>query len=175
MGNTKSSCKKQPLATIAVAKKLALQRFQIVVLRDALASCADSDGMVDKHFFNQALKRAKMTSTEDKEIFDLLFTMWESEGEEIPYKPFLVGVSPLACPNDDVVSILRFALHVNDETSSGIITARELHDLLRSKLSRLNAGLCGIELASTMLLPYPFNFLKQVLLPPHPTLEMPSC
>jgi Ca2+-binding EF-hand superfamily protein len=176
MGNTKSSTKKQTLATIAVAKKLALQRFQIVVLRDALASCADSNGMVDKHFFDQALKRAKMTSTEDKEIFDLLFTMWDSEGEEeIPYKPFSVGVSPLACPNDNVVSILRFALHVNDETSGGMITAGELHDVLRSKLSRLVAGLCGTKLASTMLLPRPFNFLKQVLLAPHPTLEMPSC
>jgi hypothetical protein len=135
-GKHKDLLQKQPLATIAVAKQLALQRFQIVVLRDTLASYADSNGMVDKHFFDQALKRAKMTSTEDKEIFDLLFTMWDSEGEEeIPHKPFSVlGVSPLACPNDDVVSILRFALYISDENSTGVITAKGLHDLLGSKL-----------------------------------------
>jgi hypothetical protein len=119
---------------VAVARKLGLKRFQVVVLREALATFADYEGYVDKESFNQALERAKITDQDDIQIFDLLFTMWDGEGnEKIPCRPFSVGISPLACSQDEIISVLLFALHISDEKSSGVIDAQELHVLLNSK------------------------------------------
>jgi hypothetical protein len=131
MGNTKSSCTK-PLAIMAVARNLSLQRCHLVVLRDTLETYADSKGMVEKEWFDQALKRAKILDARDIEIFDLLFTMWDCAGDEkIPYKDFAIGISPLACPRDDVGSILLFALHIGYEKNNGTVNAKEVHDLLQ--------------------------------------------
>ena len=106
----------------------------MVALRDALSSFSDSRGFVDKSCFASSLKRAKIINPADVEIFDLLFIMWDGTGTEmIPYIDFSIGVSILACPNDDVVSILRFALHIQDECNTGMISPQSLHNLLQCK------------------------------------------
>lgn len=118
MGNTKS-CAAQPLAIMAVARELKCQRSNIVVLRDTLGTFADAEGMVEKEWLDQALKRANISDPTDVEIFKLLFTMWDSDGhEKIPYKNFSVGVSPLACPHDDLASVLRFALYIGYDNNN---------------------------------------------------------
>ena len=122
-----------PLALIAVSRQLRLQRCQMVALRDALKTFQDGEGYVDRECFALSLKRAKIVYPGDVEIFDLLFIMWDGSGnEKIPYKEFAVGVSPLACPNDDVVSIVRFALYIQDEFNTAMITPKALQTLLRS-------------------------------------------
>ena len=131
MGNSKSH---PQLAITAVARQLSLQRCQIVVLRDSLKSFADSNGYVEKEFFDEALKRAKITQPSDIEVFDLLFTMWDSKGKDkIHYKCFSIGISPLACPYDDLPSILRFALHIGYQKNNGSITPRQLREFLKCK------------------------------------------
>ena len=137
MGNVKSSM--QPLALIAVARQLRLQRIQMVALRDALSTYSDSTGFVDKTSFAASLKQAKIVNPGDVEIFDLLFIMWDGLGtEKIPYKEFSIGVSVLACPHDEVVSILRFALHIQDELNTGMISPKCLRNVLQCKYWQLD-------------------------------------
>jgi hypothetical protein len=132
MGNVTSSA--QPLALIAVARKFKLQRCQIVALRDSLASFADANGYVDGICFFSSLTKANIVGTAYVEMFELLFVMWDSTGiEKIPYIDFSVGVAALACPNDGVASILRFAMNIQDKANSGMVSSRSLLRLLHCK------------------------------------------
>lgn len=134
MGNAKSSTSCKPLAITAVARQLKVQRYQIIVLRDTLARFANSLGMVNHDDYLQALKLANVSKIECVEIFNLLYTMWETEGEDnIPYKAFCVGIAPLACPDGKTSSIIRFILHVYDQKLEKTIDANDLSDLLKSK------------------------------------------
>jgi hypothetical protein len=142
---------------MAVAQQLSLQRCHLVVLRDTLETYADSEGMVEKEWFDQAVKRAKILDPKDIEIFDLLFTMWDCAGnEKIPCKDFSIGISPLACPRDDVGSVLRFALHIGYEKNDGTVNAEELHDLLQCKSPRASdcsvLALVSFDLNTTCLI-----------------------
>eukprot|EP00934_Nitzschia_sp_Nitz4_P005800 Nitzschia sp. Nitz4//scaffold5_size260463//137594//138600//NITZ4_000987-RA/size260463-augustus-gene-0.99-mRNA-1//-1//CDS//3329555355//5790//frame0 len=121
----------RPLAMIAVAKQLQLQRFQIVVLKDSLEAFADSSGFVNREAFDIALVRAKITESFAVEIFDLLFTMWDHHATQmIPARPFASGIAPLACFGDDIASVLKFCLMISDSSKSHKIGSKELHDLL---------------------------------------------
>ena len=134
MGNT-SSNDVSPLAMMAVARKLRLQRFQIIMMRESLRALADNSGFVPRPSFDSALMKAKITQPEALEIFDLLFTMWDHMSwGRIPAKKFAVGIAPLACSCDDIASVLRFSLHINDESNNGRISPKDLHDVLISKL-----------------------------------------
>ena len=134
MGNTNSTGT-QPLAMMAVARKLKLQRFQIIMMRECLKSFSDNYGFVDRASFDESLTRSKIVEEEALEIFDLLFTMWDHHQlNVIPAKKFAIGISPLACSSDDVSSILRFALHMHDENNHGKVSEKDLHDVLISKL-----------------------------------------
>ncbi len=133
MGNANSNGT-QPLAMMAVARKLRLQRFQIIIMRESLKSFSDSYGFVDRASFDQSLTRAKITQNQALEIFDLLFTMWDHHDVNVvPAKKFAVGIAPLACSCDDLASVLRFSLHINDENNIGKVSPKELHDVLISK------------------------------------------
>lgn len=133
MGNVNSNCT-QPLAMMAVARKLRLQRFQIIMMKESLASLSDGSGFVDRSSFDLSLARAKITQHEALEIFELLFTMWDHHGKQIvPAKKFAVGIAPLACSCDDLSSVLRFSLHINDEHKNGHVTPRDLVGMLISK------------------------------------------
>jgi hypothetical protein len=133
MGNIKSSPASKPLAIIAVARQIQVQRYQIIVLRDTLARFADPNGTVNNDDYLQALQIANLSSPDSREIFDLLFTMWDSGGnDKIPYRQFALGIAPLACPNDAVASVIRFLLHVHEEKSK-TLCADKLLGLLKSK------------------------------------------
>ena len=133
MGNTKSQVA-HPLALVAVARQLSLQRSQIVILRETLHTFTDSYGYVTKKRFLHALKRAKIRDQDDLELFELLFTMWDHSGREmVPAKLFCVGIAPLACPRDDLLSVLRFTLHVCEDESSGTVGSHDVHDMLCGK------------------------------------------
>ena len=135
MGNANSNGTTS-LAMMAVARKLRLQRFQIIMMRESLKAFSDESGFVTRAHFDRALMHAKITQLEALEIFDLLFTMWDHfDSQRIPAKQFAVGIAPLACSCDDITSVLRFALHINDECNNGRISPRDLHDVLISKSS----------------------------------------
>jgi len=132
MGNTQSPV----LAMTAIARQLLLQRFQIESLQEALSTHADTFGFCDKARFNTALDAAHITSPADVEIFELLFTMWDQHGVgKIPAKYFVVGISPLACPFDDVLGVLRFALQTSDSYGTGVARPQQLQDTLEGKYS----------------------------------------
>jgi Ca2+-binding EF-hand superfamily protein len=139
MGNTTSAPQgSKPLAISAIARQLSVNKAQLKVLRDEFQSLADKKLCITHHLFRLALKKAKIDQ-KDKEIFNLLFTMWDNQGEgTIPYKEFVVGMSPLACPDEHPKSIIQFALEVSDDKKSEMIGADELEDLLQSKLDELN-------------------------------------
>lgn len=173
MGNTKSSHGKNqqqqqqpqhqqsPLAIIAVAKQLAIEKFQILELRNTLAAFADRNGHVEKLVFREALKRAKITHPQQIEILELLFTMWDQAGEEkIPYKPFSIGISPLACANSDTISTIRFALQMIDDNGNGCIIPEELQDVLRSKAKTFISIFCCASEKKYKFSTFPTTFLQ---------------
>lgn len=132
MGNITANGGTSPLAMMAVARQLRLQRFQILMMRETLRVLADKDGFVNRESYDLSLVRSKITQPDAVQIFDLLFTMWDHHAiGEIPAKKFSVGIAPLACSSDDIPSVLRFSLHVNDEAGQGI-TRKALHDTLIS-------------------------------------------
>jgi hypothetical protein len=136
MGNTKSSSSSsKPLAIAAVAKQLKVQRHQIIALRDALDSFSDSLGMVSHEDYLQALELVDLSGKKQlDEIFKLLYIMWEDDGShKIPYKKFSLGVAPLACPYDELPSLIRFILYVYGPKDQKIIDASDLSDLLKSE------------------------------------------
>jgi len=140
MGNQQSSVM-SPLAMMAVACQLGLERHQIIKLSENLRAFSDRKGFVSREFFDLALSRAKITQPTALQIFDLLFTMWDHHDMgEIPARKFSVGITPLACfAEDDVSSTLRFAFHVHDERGEGKLTPKGLHDVLISTLFNRHA------------------------------------
>ena len=149
MGNTKSSSSSSStgytpgndinpveisLAMMAVARKVFLQRAHILALRNAMSKFSDVFGMIKREGFDQALALADLSKIE---IFDLLFTMWDNAGDDkVSSKEFCTGISPLACPFDDIPSIIGFALRVGDDLNRGYIERHELHELLIGKFSQ---------------------------------------
>lgn len=114
----------------------------MISLRDSFVSLATQDEMISRGSFQIALAKAGVELEKDLEILDLLFTMWDSEGaEQIPYKEFATGISPLACPNDNANSVLRFAMQVSDEADTGMIGPGELEDILLRQLMRVYGAL----------------------------------
>ena len=134
MGNTAPNGSGTALAMMAVARNLRLQRFQILTMRETLKVLADKDGFVNRESFDLSLTRSKITQPDALQVFDLLFTMWDHHAiGEIPAKKFSVGIAPLACSCDDIASVLRFTLHVNDDACQGKVSPKTLHDTLISK------------------------------------------
>ena len=148
MGNTKSSMysgilrknhagptiisveddESQSLAMMAVARRISLRKVHVMMLRYSMAKQSDDFGMIDREGFDRALARANLVGFE---IFSLLFIMWDNETEKVSYREFCVGLSPLACPWDDLSVILQFALRVNDDDPNRKhIERTEVHELL---------------------------------------------
>lgn len=129
MGNAKSTDGSPVnLAMMAVAREIHLERGQLVALHNAMARYADEHGTVHREDFDRALELANLSGME---IFDLLFTMWDREGmDQVPFKGFCVGISPLACPFEDISVILRFALRICDDRNLGYIRQYDLQTLL---------------------------------------------
>jgi hypothetical protein len=62
--------------------------------------------------------------------------MWGRDGDgKILLKDLVVGIAPLACPEEDLGKILRFAMILlSDQDKRGTIGHDELEDILYSKL-----------------------------------------
>lgn len=101
------------------------------MLRYAMAKVADDYGMVQREGFDEALERANLKSFE---IFDLLFTVWDNaESRRVSYREFCMGISPLACPLDDINGVLEFALRVTEKPNREHIEWKEVYELLTGK------------------------------------------
>jgi hypothetical protein len=121
------------LAMMAVARKTRLGRCQIIELRNAMSRYADEYGNVNREDYNHALVLTNLSSVE---ILDLLFTLWDHDGnDKVPYKGFCIGISPLSCPHDGVKNILRFALEVCDDRDLGFSRVYDLQTLLDGIIS----------------------------------------
>lgn len=124
----KNTANEAPLAMMAVGRKMFLKKVHILLLRYSMAKLSDDFGMIQRQGFDQALVKAKLSKIE---IFDLLFTMWDNaEDGKVSYKEFCMGISPLACPSEDLSVILEFALRVSDDINRKAIERKELHELL---------------------------------------------
>jgi Ca2+-binding EF-hand superfamily protein len=125
----------KPLAITAVSLTLKLQKSKVLYLRDVLSSFADDDGCINYDHFKKGLKKAKFIKSREADVFDLLFTMWDSDGEDkILLKDLVVGIAPLACPEEGLGKILQFAMILSDQDKRGTIGHDELEDVLYSKL-----------------------------------------
>jgi Ca2+-binding EF-hand superfamily protein len=124
----------KPLAIMAVSRMLKLRKSKVLYLREVLISLAD-DNCVSYERFKEGLKQAKFVKPREVDVFDLLFTMWDSDGEDnISFKDLVVGIAPLACPEEDLSKILQFAMIVSDQDKRGTIGRDELEDVLYGKL-----------------------------------------
>ena len=93
-----------------------------------MAKFSNKHGMINREDFEIALVRAKLT---DVQVFDMLFALWDNAKiGEVPYREFCVGISPLACPFDDLSTILEFAVRVSDDSNRKELEWRQVYELL---------------------------------------------
>ena len=119
------------LAMMAVASKISLHRAYILALRHAMSDFSDDFGMIKRQGFNKALASVDLSGVE---VLDLLFTMWDNaDDDKVSSKEFCMGISPLACPFNDLSSIIEFALRISDDSNRQHINRRDLHKLLTGK------------------------------------------
>ena len=118
---------------MAVAQKILIKKVHILILRYTMAKYSDDFGMIERQGFDIALTKANLSNVTN--VFDLLFTMWDNaKNGKVSYKEFCLGISPLACPSDNLSVILRFALQVCDDLDRELIERKELQELLAGKL-----------------------------------------
>jgi len=135
MGNALVATSGDCLATVAVARSLQLNHSKLLSIRDTLSDFhASQDQRVGRPLFQLALDRASVRKHPDQKVLHLLFTMWDTAGDgRVSYQDFIVGLSPLACPNENLRSILTFSMDVMDTERSGKINGNQLVLLLKSK------------------------------------------
>jgi Ca2+-binding EF-hand superfamily protein len=140
MGNTPINANARntvsPLAITAVSRRLKLKKTKVIYLREVLNSLADDDDDCIKYdHFKEGLKQAKFLKPREVDVFDLLFTMWDHDGKgKISFKNLVVGIAPLACPEEDLGKVLQFAMIISDEDKRGTIGRDELENVMYSKL-----------------------------------------
>lgn len=93
--------------------------------------CQFSSFTIGRDSFREAVLDT-VTGTTASEVLDLLFTMWDIQGNHfIQYREFLVGVSPLASSQNDTLSTaLRYSLHLMDTANTGRTTQSNLLKVL---------------------------------------------
>ena len=96
-----------------------------------MAKESDHYGMTQRVGFERALDRANLSNFQ---VFDMLFSLWDNaESGKVPYREFCIGISPLACPMDDLEDILEFALRVCNNPNENSIEWKDLYELLMGK------------------------------------------
>jgi len=134
MGNTVSATTGEMLRTAAISKYMSLSKTQVLEIRDACAALANKNHSISRRFFHIAVGKSRIKALPDGDILDLLFTMWDKTGaDRVPALPFVVGISPLACGNESLAAVLRFALHVMDQDETEEVNAEQLITLLKCK------------------------------------------
>lgn len=67
----------------------------------------------------------------DADVIDLLFTMFDEAGENrIQYRNFCTAISPLACADSDLFSVIEYSLKIMDVSTSGRINKKNLSVLV---------------------------------------------
>jgi len=113
---------------MAVACEISLHRAYILALRHAMSNFSDDFGMIKREGFDKAMASADLSRVE---VLDLLFTMWDNADHgKVSSKEFCIGISPLACPFNDLSSVIEFALGISDDSNRQHIDRWELRKLL---------------------------------------------
>lgn len=137
MGNRTSVSTSPKLGMVALARSMPLSKNQLAeLMKECIVitcGCHFQSFTIDRESFRRALTDT-VPKLKDAEILDLLFTMWDLQGNHfIQYREFLVGISPLGCDRrDSIVDILRFSLALMDTAKSGFITQYNLTKVLRA-------------------------------------------
>lgn len=125
------------MATAAVAKQLHLTKHQVIMLHEAMtrrAKGGNVQGSIKRKHFRRALDEAGIFEEPDREVLNLLFTMWDITGiKRVPAHEFVVGLTPLACAGESISTVLSFALQIKDRKGEGRISPSEMLVLLKSK------------------------------------------
>lgn len=142
MGNCVSPLSGEILKTAAISSYMKVTKPQILTIRDELRNDKHNDprrrhrGMVRRAVFQKALDYAGVRMDPDQDIFNLLFTMWDTSGSGlVASAELVVGVSVLACRYDGVEDAIRFALEVSDRHGTRMISPQDASALLRSKFA----------------------------------------
>ncbi|VEU42476.1 unnamed protein product [Pseudo-nitzschia multistriata] len=123
---------------MAVASKISLRKARILALRTAMLHFSDDSGMIHRDGFDKALVYANLSQVN---VLDLLFTMWDTaRDEKVSVKDFCIGISPLACPQDDLSSTIDFALRMSCENGVQYINRQGLRGILTGKSSQFQSG-----------------------------------
>ena len=115
-----------------VANYVSMTKEQLFELRDRCYMVMDAKRKIDRRSFNIHVQKSKIKESPDAEILDCLFTMWDLRGDDrILCPPFILSLAPLACPDEDIMKILTFALDLFSPETDGTFTADQTVFILR--------------------------------------------
>jgi Ca2+-binding EF-hand superfamily protein len=135
MGNAESA-DGSVLKTAAIAKhRMQIEKEQVESMSKALRPLASfRRGSIKRHCLQYAMTKAQVSEDPDGEILDLLFTLWDENGTgRIKCNDFIVGISILACRDEDFLGAIKFALQIADPQNSGMISSKNANLFLLSK------------------------------------------
>ncbi|GKY95892.1 hypothetical protein MPSEU_000549800 [Mayamaea pseudoterrestris] len=163
MGNHQSSNRlhrvnRDQLATLAMAKYLCIKPHQLRQLlaefqkystdysrlqhhqqrhqlhRGVTTKAMLSQFSISRRTLHQALKTANIRKDPDRQVMDLLFTMWEGDVEDRvdTGQEFLMSLVPLACPNTTKEGILRLAFELANVNETKRLAPARLTMILTS-------------------------------------------
>ena len=132
MGNTQGTNRKFTVIT-ALSQQLTITKDQILHMRMfCFLQCLGST--VKRSLLNAACEEAGVRNPMDREVIDLLFTMWDLSGDDrVPCMEFMVGISPLACAHKGPRETFMFALEVMDIENLSVVNSVELTTALECK------------------------------------------
>ena len=163
MGNAIYPGSGDVLKTAAISLYVKVSKPQILLIREHVRnkmlksqSRGQHRGLVKQAIFQEALEIAGVRQDPDQDIFNLLFTMWDTKGaKRVPSAELIVGVSILACRYDGVENAIRFALEVSDKHGTQTISSHDATALLKSKSLMYNVyhySMCSNDAASRFCL-----------------------
>jgi Ca2+-binding EF-hand superfamily protein len=145
MGNAESA-DGSVLKTAAIAKhRMQIEKGQVESMVKALRPLASfRRGSIKGHCLQYAMEKAQVSEEPDGEIIELLFTLWDENGTgRVKCNDFMVGISVLACKDDDFLGAIKFALQIADSQNSGMISSKNANMFLLSKLQFFKIKKCG--------------------------------
>lgn len=133
------------LALLAVSNTMTITQSQILQLRKncMIGSLGQkrTRPKISRASFQKAMIRSHISSKQDWNILQHLFTMWDEQGEErVDFVEFLTGISLVACEHvNSLQQVLVFAMHVMENVHKKTSTQ---HCISKTKLEKLLNGTC---------------------------------